>query len=99
MTSRADQVIVQEPLPATGRTVDTTLSVNTALEGAPSSVTFATTATVSGGDGYLNLRGTYPTGQGAYSHEGVTRVPVTGANASVTVSGSPPWPAPPRCCC
>ncbi|SPF02742.1 glycosyl hydrolase family 95 catalytic domain-containing protein [Streptomyces sp. MA5143a] len=86
--SRADKVIVHELLPATARTVDTTLSVNTALEGTPTSVTFATTATVSGGDGYLNLRGTYPSGQGAYGYEGVTRVVVTGANASVTVSGS-----------
>lgn len=44
--------------------------------------------TVSGGDGYLNLRGTYPAGKGAYGHEGVTRVVVTGANASVTAGGS-----------
>ncbi|MCL8017220.1 RICIN domain-containing protein [Streptomyces sp. AS02] len=87
-TSRADDVVVHELLPAPGRTVDTTLSVNTALEGAPASVTFTTTATVSGGDGYLTLRGTYPAGQGAYGYEGVTRVVVTGSNASVTVSGS-----------
>ncbi|WP_055526518.1 glycosyl hydrolase family 95 catalytic domain-containing protein, partial [Streptomyces graminilatus] len=86
--SRADKVVVHELLPATGRTVDTTLSVNTALEGTPSSVTFATTATVSGGDGYLNLRGTYPAGQGAFGYEGVTRVVVSGPGASVTVSGS-----------
>ncbi|WP_371574355.1 glycoside hydrolase N-terminal domain-containing protein [Streptomyces sp. NBC_01314] len=86
--SRADQVIVHELLPASGRTVDTTLSVATALEGVPTSVSFATTATVSGADGYLNLRGTYPSGQGAYGYEGVTRVVVTGANASVTASGS-----------
>lgn len=33
--SRADQVIVYELLPATGRTVDTTISVNTALAGVP----------------------------------------------------------------
>ncbi|MEW1648588.1 RICIN domain-containing protein [Streptomyces sp. NPDC091219] len=84
--SRADQVIVHELLPATGRTVDTTLSVNTALDGVPSSVTFATTATVSSGDGYLNLRGTYPSG-GAYGYEGVTRVVVTGSGSSVTASG------------
>ncbi|WP_051970489.1 glycosyl hydrolase family 95 catalytic domain-containing protein [Kitasatospora azatica] len=86
--SRADQVIVHELLPATGRTVDTTLSVNTALESTPTSVSYATTATVSSGDGYLNLRGTYPAGQGAFGYEGVTRVVVSGTGASVTASGS-----------
>ncbi|WP_329343523.1 RICIN domain-containing protein [Streptomyces sp. NBC_01352] len=85
--SRADQVIVHELLPATGRTIDTTLSVNTALDGVPTSVSFSTTATVSGGNGYLNLRGTYPSGKGAYGYEGVTRVVVSGTNASVTASG------------
>ncbi|MCX5264834.1 RICIN domain-containing protein [Streptomyces sp. NBC_00199] len=85
--SRADQVIVHELLPATGRTVDTTLSVNTALDGVPTGVSYSTTATVSNGDGYLNLRGTYPSG-GAYGYEGVTRVVVTGTGASVTAGGS-----------
>ncbi|WP_181802692.1 glycosyl hydrolase family 95 catalytic domain-containing protein [Streptomyces shenzhenensis] len=85
--SRADRVIVHQLLPADGRTVDTTISVNTALDGVPSSVTFATTATVTSGDGYLNLRGTYPSG-GAYGYEGVTRVVVSGSNASVTASGT-----------
>ncbi|MGV9270422.1 glycosyl hydrolase family 95 catalytic domain-containing protein [Kitasatospora sp. NPDC003701] len=85
--SRADQVVVHELLPAAGRTVDTVLSVDTALEGTPNSVTFGTTATVVGRDGYLNLRGTYPAGQGAYGYEGVTRVVVTGAKASVTANG------------
>jgi alpha-L-fucosidase 2 len=85
--SRADQVIVHELLPATGRTVDTTLSVNTALDGVPTSVSYSTTATVSNGDGYLNLRGTYPSG-GAYGYEGVTRVVVTGTGASVSANGS-----------
>jgi alpha-L-fucosidase 2 len=84
--SRADKVIVHELLPATGRTVDTTLSVNTALDGVPASVSYTTTATVTGGNGYLNLRGTYPSG-GAYGYEGVTRVVVTGSGASVTASG------------
>ncbi|MFE2729090.1 glycoside hydrolase N-terminal domain-containing protein [Kitasatospora sp. NPDC059327] len=82
--SRADRVIVHELLPATGRTVDTVLSVDTALEGTPGDVTFSTTATVAGRDGYLTLRGTYPAGQGAYGYEGVTRVVVTGARATVT---------------
>lgn len=86
--SRADQVIVHQLLPASGRTVDTTLGVNTALDGVPSTVTFATTASASGGDGYLNLRGTYPAGKGAYGYEGVTRVIVSGSGASVTASGS-----------
>ena len=84
--SRADQVIVHELLPATGRTVDTTISVNTALTGVPSSVSFSATATVTSGDGYLNLRGTYPSG-GAYGYEGVTRVVASGTNASVTAGG------------
>ncbi|MGC9542274.1 glycoside hydrolase N-terminal domain-containing protein [Streptomyces sp. UG1] len=80
--SRADQVIVHELLPATGRTVDTTISVNTALAGVPTSVSFSATATVTSGDGYLNLRGTYPSG-GAYGYEGVTRVVVSGSGSSV----------------
>ncbi|MEU6261555.1 RICIN domain-containing protein [Streptomyces sp. NPDC047043] len=86
--SRADQVIVHQLLPAQGRTVDTTLSVNTALDGTPSTIGFTTRATLGDGSGYLNLRGTYPTGQGAYGYEGVTRVIATGTDATVTVSGS-----------
>ncbi|MGW6602089.1 glycosyl hydrolase family 95 catalytic domain-containing protein [Streptomyces sp. NPDC055036] len=85
--SRADKVIVHELLPAGGRTVDTTLTVNTELEGVSGDVSFTTIATVSGGQGYLNLRGTYPSGQGAYGYEGVTRVVATGNKASVSVSG------------
>ncbi|GGU54515.1 glycosyl hydrolase family 95 catalytic domain-containing protein [Lentzea flava] len=84
--SRADRVIVHELLPATGRTVDVTLSVSTALDGAPSSVGYATLATVSNGSGYLNLRGTYPAGQGAFGYEGVTRVVPTGG--TVTANGA-----------
>jgi hypothetical protein len=86
--SRADDVIVHELVPAPGRTVDTTLSVDTALGGVPTSVGFTTRATVSGGQGYLNLRGTYPSGQGAFGYEGVTRVVASGSGASVSVSGS-----------
>ncbi|MFF6780460.1 RICIN domain-containing protein [Streptomyces sp. NPDC012510] len=86
--SRADNVIVHELIPATGRTVDTTLSVNTALEGLPTSLSFTTRATMSNGNGYLNLRGTYPSGQGAFGYEGVTRVVATGTGSSVSVSGS-----------
>jgi hypothetical protein len=85
--SRADQVVVHELRPASGQTVSATLSLNTALDGAPSSVGYSTTASVSTGDGYLDVRGTYPAG-GAYGFEGVTRVVVTGSGASVTVSGS-----------
>ncbi|MBP2705890.1 glycoside hydrolase N-terminal domain-containing protein [Microbispora sp. RL4-1S] len=84
--SRADRVIVHELTPAPGRTIDTTLSVNTALSGVPGSVGFTTLATVGNGDGYLNLRGTYPAGQGAFGYEGVTRVVATGG--SVRASGS-----------
>ncbi|QQQ73957.1 glycoside hydrolase N-terminal domain-containing protein [Saccharothrix sp. 6-C] len=84
--SRTDRVIVHELLPATGRTVDTTLSVNTALEGRPDTVGYTTAATISGGSGYLTLRGTYPAGQGAFGYEGVTRVVPTGG--TVTASGS-----------
>lgn len=85
--SRSDKVLVHELLPAAGRTVDTTLKVNTGLEGVPGDVSFSTIATVSGGQGYLNLRGGYPSGQGAYGYEGVTRVVATGSKASVSVSG------------
>ena len=84
--SRADKVIVHELVPAPGRTIDTTLSVNTALDGAPSSVGYTTLATISNGSGYLNLRGTYPSGQGAFGYEGVTRVVPTGG--AVTASGA-----------
>ncbi len=86
--SRADNVLVHELIPATGRTVDTTLSVNTALDGLPTSLSFTTRATLAGGSGYLNLRGTYPSGQGAFGFEGVTRVVATGPNASVSTSDS-----------
>ncbi len=87
-TSRADKVIVHELLPATGRTVDTTLTVNTALDGVPATVGYTTLASLSGRDGYLNLRGTYPAGQGAFGYEGVTRVVVSGSKASVTAHGA-----------
>ncbi|MET9730268.1 RICIN domain-containing protein [Streptomyces sp. NPDC006458] len=86
--SRADKVVVHELLPASSRTVDTTIAVNTNLEGVPGNVSFTTTATVTSGQGYLNLRGTYPAGQGAFGYEGVTRVVVTGSRASVSVSGN-----------
>ncbi|MFC8358588.1 RICIN domain-containing protein [Streptomyces griseorubiginosus] len=85
--SRADQVVVHELLPATGRTVDTTISVNTALTGVPTNVAFSTTATVTSGDGYLNMRGTYPSGKGAFGYEGVTRVVALGSGSSVTADG------------
>jgi hypothetical protein len=84
--SRADKVVVHELVPASGRTIDATLSVNTSLAGVPNSVRFTTLATVSGGSGYLNLRGTYPSAQGAFGFEGVTRVVSTGG--TVTASGS-----------
>jgi alpha-L-fucosidase 2 len=84
--SRADKVIVHELVPAPGRTIDTTLSVNTALAGTPTTMRFATLATVSNGSGYLNLRGTYPSGQGAFGYEGVTRVVPTGG--TVTANGA-----------
>ncbi|MFD9120841.1 RICIN domain-containing protein [Streptomyces bottropensis] len=86
--SRADNVIVHELTPAPGRTVDTTLSVHTALDGLPGSLSFTTRATTSSGSGYLNLRGTYPAGQGAFGYEGVTRVVATGSGSSVSASGS-----------
>ncbi|MCX5388589.1 RICIN domain-containing protein [Streptomyces sp. NBC_00094] len=85
--SRADRVVVHELTPAPGRTVDTTIRANTALEGVPNDVSFTAIATLGGRDGYLNLRGTYPAGQGAYGYEGVTRVVVTGTKASVTAGG------------
>ncbi|MEU4519052.1 glycoside hydrolase N-terminal domain-containing protein [Amycolatopsis sp. NPDC024027] len=91
--SRADRVIVHELTPAPGRTIDATLSVNTALDGTPGSVGFTTRATLGNGSGYLNLRGTYPSGQGAFGYEGVTRVVPTGgtvsaSGATIVVSGA-----------
>ena len=77
-------MIVHELAPAPGRTIDVTLSVNTALDGVPGSVGFTTLATVSNGSGYLNLRGTYPSGQGAFGYEGVTRVVPTGGTVSAS---------------
>ncbi|MEU4449310.1 RICIN domain-containing protein [Actinosynnema sp. NPDC050801] len=85
-TSRADRVVVHELLPAPGRTVDVTLSVVTALDGVPNSLVYRTLATVAGGSGYLNLRGTYPAGQGAFGYEGVTRVVPTGGTVSANGS-------------
>ncbi|WP_329624964.1 RICIN domain-containing protein [Streptomyces sp. NBC_01255] len=85
--SRADKVVVHELLPADGRTVDTTIRVDTALEGVPSDVGFTTIATAANGTGQLDLRATYPAGQGAYGYEGVTRVVVTGTKASVSSAG------------
>ncbi|MFF9148579.1 RICIN domain-containing protein [Streptomyces sp. NPDC014861] len=85
--SRADRVLVHELLPAAGKTVDTALMVDTALEGAPDDIGFTTTATVSGGQGLLGLRAVYPSGLGAFGYEGVTRVVVTGSRASVSASG------------
>lgn len=82
--SRADRVIVHELTPAPGRTIDATLSVHTALDGVPGNVGFATRAAVSNGSGYLNLRGTYPAGQGAFGYEGVTRVVATGGTVSAS---------------
>ncbi|WP_230394935.1 glycosyl hydrolase family 95 catalytic domain-containing protein [Plantactinospora alkalitolerans] len=84
--SRADRVIVHELTPAPGRTIDSTLRINTALAGVPGTVGFTTLATVSNGSGYLNLRSTYPSGQGAFGYEGVTRVVPTGG--TVTASGT-----------
>lgn len=85
--SRADEAVVHELLPADGRTVDTTIKVNTALEGVPDDVAFTTTATVVNGEGFLGLRATYPSGQGAFGYEGLTRVVVTGTKASVAAVG------------
>lgn len=84
--SRADRVIAHELLPAPGRTVDTTLSVDTALDGLPGNMRFTTRATVSDGSGYLNLRGDYPSGRGAFGYEGVTRAVAFGG--SVFASGA-----------
>jgi hypothetical protein len=85
--SRADRVVVHELLPAAGQTLDATLRVNTGLDGVPGNVGYTVSATVAGGSGYLDVRGTYPSG-GAYGFEGVTRVVASGSQASITVNGS-----------
>ena len=84
--SRADKVIVHELVAAPGQTIDATLRVNTALPGVSSAVRFSTLATISDGSGYLNLRATYPSGQGAFGYEGVTRIVPT--DGTVTVNGT-----------
>ncbi|MFE4799387.1 glycoside hydrolase N-terminal domain-containing protein [Streptomyces sp. NPDC056708] len=94
--SRADRVVVHELTPPQGRTVDATLGVHTALDdtatvhsggdGLHTRMSFTTLAGVGAGSGWLNLRGTYPEGLGAYGYEGVTRVVPTGG--TVAVSGS-----------
>ncbi|GAB2812165.1 glycoside hydrolase N-terminal domain-containing protein [Lentzea nigeriaca] len=76
--SRADQVIAHELLPAPGRTIDTTLSVGTALDG----TRVTARATVSNGSGYLTLRGSSP-GRG---YEGITRVVAFGG--TILASGA-----------
>ncbi|MGZ3144741.1 glycoside hydrolase N-terminal domain-containing protein [Lentzea chajnantorensis] len=84
--SRVDRVIVHELLPAPGRTVDTTLSVDTALDGLPGGLSFTTRATVSGGSGYLNLRGSAPARDGVPGCEGVTRV--VAFDGTISASGT-----------
>ncbi|WP_241826832.1 glycosyl hydrolase family 95 catalytic domain-containing protein [Streptomyces graminilatus] len=101
--SRADRVVVHELTPPPGRTVDVTLSVHTALDDTPTvhsgrdglhtRVRFTTLADVGEGSGWLNLRGTYPEGMGAYGYEGVTRIVPTGGTITadgptVTVRGT-----------
>ncbi|MFG2024848.1 hypothetical protein [Streptomyces sp. NPDC048825] len=81
-------MIVHEAVPGPGRTIGTTLSVGTALDGLPSSVGFTTRATVASGSCHLDLRGAYPSGQGAYSYEGVTRAVATDTGDAVTAGGS-----------
>ncbi|MHA4813035.1 glycoside hydrolase N-terminal domain-containing protein [Streptomyces aculeolatus] len=97
--SRADAVVVHELLPADGGTVDTTVSVETALEGVPGDVGYTTIAEAAAGTGHLDLRGTYPAGKGAYGYEGVTRVVATGSGASVSADGETLVVAGRRRCC
>lgn len=91
--SRADQVIAHELLPAPGRTVNTTLSVDTALDGLLGGTRFTTRATVSNGSGYLSLRGVGRSGHGVVGYEGITRVVTFGGSvlasgATLVVTGS-----------
>ncbi|MDX2939478.1 glycosyl hydrolase family 95 catalytic domain-containing protein [Streptomyces ipomoeae] len=86
--SRADRVLVHELTPAPGRTVGLTLNAHTALDGLPDDVRFTTRCQVADGDGYLNVRGTYPEGLGAYGYEGVTRVIADGPGSVVRADGT-----------
>lgn len=72
--SRADGVVVHEVLPPGGGAVDLVLRVNTALDGVPDDVEFSTEVSVQVNEAYVTVHGRYPTGQGAYGYEGVTRV-------------------------
>jgi len=81
-------VIVHDAVPAPGRRIGTTLNVGTALDGLPSSVGFTPRATVASGSCHLDLRGAYPSGQGAHSYEGVTRTVAAGTGDAVTAGGS-----------
>ncbi|ALE05739.1 lectin [Arthrobacter sp. ERGS1:01] len=86
--SRGSQTIVHELQASAQGTINTVISANTALEAVPGNVTYGITTSVSGRNGYLEVRGTYPAGLGAYGFEGATRVVITGAGSSITTDGS-----------
>ena len=86
--SRGSDTIVHELLPPAGAVIDLVLSANTTLEGVPDTVGYSTSTTVSGRNGYLGVRGTYPAGLGAFGFEGVTRVVITGNGSSITSDGN-----------
>lgn len=85
--SRGSDTIVHELLPPAGATIDLVLSANSALEGAPDTVKYSVETSVSGRNGYLGVRGTYPANLGAFGFEGATRVVITGNGSSITHGG------------
>lgn len=85
--SRGSDTIVHELLPPAGATIDLVVSANTVLDGAPDTVQYDVETSVSGRNGYLGVRGTYPANLGAFGFEGATRVVITGNGSSITGEG------------
>ncbi|KQZ09818.1 lectin [Agromyces sp. Root1464] len=85
--SRASGVLVQELSAPSGARIDLALSIGTDLEAAPSTIGYTRQATVSGRNGYLDLRATYPAGKGAFGFEGLTRAAIVGSGSSIRAEG------------
>lgn len=85
--SRASGVLVHELTAPPGARIDAVLRIDTGLDGAPDTVGYARSASASGRNGALGLRGTYPAAQGAFGFEGATRAVIAGSGASIAAAG------------